>query len=62
MARNAAVIGEAARASGLEDDGAAGSFADHMLGGGMEIRDDDIVLGALAIDQVDFHLIAFMHA
>ena len=61
MARYRAEVDEFTSLVGGERQCAACAYYQDPVRAGGILIDDDIVLGALAVDQVDLHCLAFMH-
>ena len=60
MAGDRAEVGELAGLVGEEGEGGRGVLADHQRRPGIVLVDEDVVLGALAVDQVDLHELALI--
>src|SRR3982751_4842916 len=61
MAGHGTIIGKLADAIGRERECGAAALHDDSVGARSILVDDHVVLGALAVDQVDLHELAFMH-
>src|SRR3954452_2717780 len=61
MAGHGTIIGKLADAIGRERECGAAALHDDTVGARSILVDDHVVLGALTVDQVDLHELAFMH-